>query len=162
VNYEAQAAIELEMCRDSGEQGAYSFSIAAESGILQIDPGPVVKAVVEDVIHRVSPGVISQRFHNAVVNVMTDVTLRLRERTGLNRVCLSGGTFQNVYLARELERRLKEKEFEVFTHSEVPANDGGLSLGQAVVAAYRSSLTEQFSGDCGRLRREQPRKNDVG
>jgi hydrogenase maturation protein HypF len=69
---------------------------------------------------------------------MADIASRVRERKGLNRVCLSGGTFQNVYLASELEQRLKENEFEVFTHSEVPANDGGLSLGQAVIAAYRS------------------------
>jgi hydrogenase maturation protein HypF len=138
VNCEAQAAIELELCRDAGECGTYAFSVIEEGGICQIDAGPVIAAVVEDVIRQVSGGVISQRFHNAVSNVLIAVTARLRQRTGLNRVCLSGGTFQNVYLATELERRLREKGFEVFTHSEVPANDGGLSFGQAMIAAYRT------------------------
>jgi len=62
---------------------------------------------------------------------------RLREKSGLNRICLSGGTFHNVYLSRHLESCLFEAGFEVFTQKEVPAGDGGLSLGQAMVAAAR-------------------------
>ena len=59
----------------------------------------------------------------------------IRQEKDLRRVCLSGGTFNNVYLAQQLESRLTEAGFEVFTHHEVPAGDGGLSLGQAVIAA---------------------------
>jgi len=143
VNYEAQAAIELEMCRDHREKGAYAFAISEENGMWCLDPGPVFEAIVEDVTCKRAPGVISQRFHNAVISVMTEIAVRLRDCSGLSRVCLSGGTFQNVYLAGELERRLQQKEFEVYTHSEVPANDGGLSLGQAVIAGTRSQLQEQ-------------------
>jgi len=69
----------------------------------------------------------------------------LRKRTALNRVCLSGGTFQNIYLLEQLDQRLKADRFEVFTHADVPPGDGGLSLGQALVAARRArSLCLQY------------------
>jgi hydrogenase maturation protein HypF len=139
VNYEAQAAIELEACRDESAAGQpYSIELREEGGILQLDPAPVIRAIVEDLRRGATPGQISQRFHEGLACALADVARRLRERTGLNTVCLSGGSFQNVYLAGELERLLAEEGFRVFTHSQVPAGDGGLSLGQAVVAASRS------------------------
>ncbi|PYV23511.1 MAG: carbamoyltransferase HypF, partial [Acidobacteria bacterium] len=138
VSYEGQAAIELEMCRDeSVADGAYSFQVHEQEGAWCMDPGPVVEAAAEDVIAGLSQGSISQKFHQAVVRALADVAARLGERTGLARVCLSGGAFQNACLAASLEQRLRTQGFEVFTHSQVPANDGGLSLGQAVVAAHR-------------------------
>jgi hydrogenase maturation protein HypF len=141
VNYEAQAAIELEMCRDEAAAGRpYPFPINEKGGVLQIDSGPLFKAIVEDVLRGASPGEISQRFHDALVDVLMRVAQILRRQTSLNRVCLSGGTFQNVYLATELGRQLLKQGFEVFTHAEVPPGDGGLSLGQAVVAAHRAAL----------------------
>ena len=70
----------------------------------------------------------------------------VRERSALNRVCLSGGTFQNAYLLERLLGRLRADDFEVFTHSEVPAGDGGLSLGQALVAAARTMFAHTNSG----------------
>lgn len=82
-------------------------------------------------------GSISQRFHNAVIGMLFNLCRRLRQQTGLDRVCLSGGTFQNSCLSTGLEERLRDDNFEVYSHSAVPANDGGLSLGQAVVAAQR-------------------------
>ena len=81
-------------------------------------------------------GDISRRFHNGLVEVFVEVTNRLRERSGIERVCLSGGTFQNVYLFERLCARLRKSGFQVFIHGEVPAGDGGLSLGQAMVAAH--------------------------
>ena len=144
VTYEAQAAIELEMCRDEAAAGQpYPFPIIAEHGALQMDPRPLFKAIVDDVLQGRSAGEISQRFHDALIHVLLRVAHILRDRTHLNRVCLSGGTFQNVYLATELEQRLSTQGFEVFTHAEVPPGDGGLSLGQAIVAAHRAAH------DCG-------------
>jgi hydrogenase maturation protein HypF len=138
VNYEAQAAIELEMCRDiAAADQPYTFAITEQSGVLQIDPGPVFGAIVNDLKGSATQGVISQRFHDGLVRVLAQVARLLRKRTLLNRVCLSGGTFQNVYLSTRLEQQLRDDGFDVFTHSEVPAGDGGLSLGQAVVAAHR-------------------------
>ncbi len=80
---------------------------------------------------------ISRRFHNGLVEGFVELAMLLRNKTTLNRVCLSGGTFHNVYLAQRLEARLSEAGFEVFTQKEVPSGDGGLSLGQALVAAAR-------------------------
>jgi hydrogenase maturation protein HypF len=140
VNYEAQAAIELEMCRDESVSGQpYLFAVYEEDGVLQIDPAPVFRSIVEDVLQRATQGQISQRFHEGLVEALGRVAHVVRERTSLNRVCLSGGSFQNVYLAIALERKLVKEGFEVFTHSEVPPGDGGLSLGQAVVAAHRAA-----------------------
>ena len=142
VNYEAQAAIELEACRDESAAGQpYAFALREEGGVLQLDPAPVIHAIVEDVRRGATPGQISQRFHDGLVRALASVVRQLRERTGLNTVCLSGGSFQNVHLAGELERLLAAEGFRVFTHSQVPAGDGGLSLGQAVVAA---SWSEKF------------------
>lgn len=138
VNYEAQAAVELEMCRDETFAGEpYPFEIDEASGILQIDSRPLFRAIVEDLLRGATAGQVSQKFHDGLVEVFSRIGQILRERTSLNSVCLSGGTFQNAYLATQLERRLREMRFDVFTHSQVPAGDGGLSLGQAVVAAHR-------------------------
>lgn len=139
VNYEAQAAIELEMCRDEAAAGnPYPFALSEQSGTLQIDAGPVFRAIVEDLSKGATAGEISQHFHDGLVDVLSQLMKILRMRTSLNRICLSGGTFQNLYLSTCLEHRLAEEGFQVFTHSRVPTGDGGLSLGQAVVAAQRA------------------------
>ncbi|HUU14154.1 MAG TPA: carbamoyltransferase HypF [Terriglobia bacterium] len=138
VTYEAQAAIELEMAiddRDSDE--AYPLALVAEGNGWVIDTKPLFHALVQDLRERCPVGVISRRFHNSLVDVYARLAVSLRQRTALNRVCLSGGTFQNVYLLERLSARLESERFEVFTHTEVPAGDGGLSLGQALVAAHR-------------------------
>ena len=81
---------------------------------------------------------MSQRFHNGLVEIFVRIAALIRDHEQLTRVCLSGGTFQNLYLFERLARRLRESGFQVFVHGEVPAGDGGLSLGQALVAAYRA------------------------
>jgi hydrogenase maturation protein HypF len=140
VNYEAQAAIELEMCRDETAAGQpYPFALGQAGGVLQIDSRPLFRSIVEDMLRGATAGEISQRFHDGLIQVFKNIAKILRERTSLNSVCLSGGSFQNAYLATNLERQLREMKFDVFTHSQVPAGDGGLSLGQAVVAARRAS-----------------------
>jgi hydrogenase maturation protein HypF len=139
VTYEAQAAIELEMAiADGGEEVAYPLALVPEGPEWLIDTRPLFEALVRELREAVPAGAISRRFHNSLVQVFVRVANLLRERTGLGRVCLSGGTFQNVYLLEHLQARLAQDGFEVFTHAEVPAGDGGLSLGQALVAAHRS------------------------
>jgi hydrogenase maturation protein HypF len=138
VTYEAQAAIELEMAIEpSGEDVAYPFALAPDGGGWRIDTRPLFAALIEDLRKGLAVGIISRRFHNGLVEVFARLAGLLRERTALNRVCLSGGTFQNAYLLEHLCARLGASGFEVFTHAEVPTGDGGLSLGQAVVAAHR-------------------------
>lgn len=139
VNYEAQAAIELEMAMAaSGEEGApYPVTLVAENARWIISTRPLFAALVEDLARNDSVGIISRRFHNGLVEGFVQLAVKLRKKSDLNRVCLSGGTFHNIYLSGRLEARLREAGFEVFTQREVPSGDGGLSLGQALVAAAK-------------------------
>lgn len=129
INYEAQAAIELEMQVADGVEEAYPFG-----GGEEVDPAPVIRAVVQDVGDGVPIGVVAARFHNGVAAMVRDVCLRLRSETGLNEVALSGGVFQNVTLLGKTVALLEEAGFTVYTHRLVPPNDAGISLGQAVIA----------------------------
>ncbi len=142
VNYEGQAAIELEMAMEEAgkEAGGYPISLREADGCWRIDTRPMFEELMRDLEQGAPAGRISLRFHQGLVEVFAKIAVILRERTGLNRVCLSGGSFQNAYLLENLIVRLEESRFEVFTQAEVPAGDGGLSLGQALVAAHRVGL----------------------
>ena len=136
VNYEAQAAIELEMAiTDSSSRDGYPFEILPDGDASIIGTRPLFEAILHDLLRNAPLGEISRRFHNGLVNTFLGIAELVREKTSLNVACLSGGTFNNVYLSQQLESRLIEAGFKVFTHREVPSGDGGLSLGQAVVAA---------------------------
>jgi len=138
VNYEAQAAVELEMAiGNSSDESAYPFELVAKAEDWIIGTRGLFDALLRDLSRDVQIGDISRRFHNGLVEALADVAKRLRERSGLERVCLSGGTFQNVYLCERLCDRLGNDNFQVFSQSEVPAGDGGLSLGQALVAVHK-------------------------
>jgi hydrogenase maturation protein HypF len=142
VNYEAQAAIELEMAAlSSADETSYPFALVPETGgegdSWIIDTRPLFAAILEDLERNVDAGTISRRFHHGLAAILVEVACRLRERSSLERVCLSGGTFQNALLRERLSGQLLAEGFEVFTHAEVPAGDGGLSLGQALVAAHQ-------------------------
>ena len=151
VNYEAQAAIELEMAMEEranheGHAGTrrnpspYPVALIREVNHWTLSTRPMFEALIADLRQETPISTISRRFHDGLVSAFADIADRLRTRTGLNRVCLSGGTFNNSYLSENLELELKSQGFEVFTHNEVPAGDGGLSVGQALVAAHRSKL----------------------
>jgi hydrogenase maturation protein HypF len=132
INYEAQAAIELETVVEKDVEGIYEFGLGEA-----IDPAPLIHAVVADVKSGVPRGVIAARFHNGVAAMIRDVCVHLREESGLNEVVLSGGVFQNVALLERVLPLLRTSGFTVYTHHLVPPNDGGLSLGQAVIAAVK-------------------------
>ena len=100
----------------------------------------LVRAVVEDLTAGVPREVIAARFHNGLAALIEDGCVLLRERGGPSTVALSGGVFQNVLLLRAAVTRLEARGFRVLVHSRVPCNDGGISLGQAVVAAARDRL----------------------
>jgi len=137
VTYEAQAAIEFEALIDSTAGGTYAFAITEHDGSLVIDPTPVLRSIVGDVAAGESIGVIAARFHRSVGAVIVEAAERVRRRTGLTTVGLSGGVFQNVTLTHATRAALIERDFEVLLHRLVPPNDGGLALGQAVIAAAR-------------------------
>jgi hydrogenase maturation protein HypF len=136
INYEGQAAIELEQLADPAERGAYRAGITGPEP-LRIAGHDLIRAVVEDLTAGTAPGMVAARFHNGVAGLITDCCLLLRERRGLNTVALSGGVFQNLLLLQATMARLERHGFAVLVHSRVPCNDGGISLGQAVVAATR-------------------------
>ncbi len=133
VNFEAQAAIELETIAQAGVDDRYPFEIS-DTEPWQIDMRPAIQGIVRDVQAGQPSGFIAAAFHNTVAAVVVDVCRRLRAAERLNRVCLSGGTFQNLYLLERAVGGLRSNGFEVFLHSQVPPNDGGISLGQAVIA----------------------------
>jgi hydrogenase maturation protein HypF len=138
VNYEAQAAIELEMAIASSEdETAYPLEFMPDGDSWIMSTRPLFEALIENLRRSVPISAISRRFHNGLVEGLVKLATILRTKTALNRVCLSGGTFHNAYLSRRLETRLSEAGFQVFTQKEVPAGDGGLSLGQALVAARK-------------------------
>ena len=133
INYEAQAAIELENLVENDVSEAYTFDYGEA-----IDASPLIRSVVVDAAVGIPAGVIAAKFHNGVARMIGDVCKRLRQETGLNEVALSGGVFQNAALMERLLPRLREAGLTVYTHRLVPPNDGGLSLGQAVVVAAKS------------------------
>jgi hydrogenase maturation protein HypF len=133
VNFEAQAAIELEMSAARGVDATYPIDIL-DSEPRQIDMRPAIEAMVRDVLAARPAGYISAAFHNTVAAVVVEVCRRLRAAEGIDRVCLSGGTFQNMYLLDRAVTGLRAQGFEVFLHAQVPPNDGGIALGQAVIA----------------------------
>jgi len=139
VNYEAQAAIELEMAMvmTESENTPYPLKLLPDVDHWIISTRPMFEALLDDLGRNVPIGMISRRFHNGLVECFVELATRLRAKTCLHRVCLSGGTFHNIYLWQRLEARLSEAGFEVFTQKQVPSGDGGLSLGQAVVAAAK-------------------------
>lgn len=133
VNYEGQAAIELEQIADPGEADGYRAEITGGERLL-VDGRALVLAAAGDLRAGVGVPVIAARFHNGVADVVTRTCHRLREMTRVTTVALSGGVFQNLLLLERTVDSLTDNGFEVLTHSRVPANDGGISLGQAVIA----------------------------
>jgi hydrogenase maturation protein HypF len=138
VNYEGQAAVELEMTADPGEREEYPFEIRAKKGTLEIDPMEMVRGIVQDLLRGLSASRISGKFHRSAARLVIETCKRISSQTGLGRVVLSGGVFQNVLLLAMVPEGLTGSGFEVYTHHLVPANDGGISLGKAVIAHMRS------------------------
>jgi hydrogenase maturation protein HypF len=137
-SYEGQAAIELEyQAMRVADARVYSWEVSKGSSLASwiIDTRPLIRDVARDAADGVSPAVIARRFHSTVVEWIADVCSRIRVATGVAQVVLSGGVFMNSLLTGESVARLTERGFNVYTQQKVPANDGGLSLGQLIVAA---------------------------
>ncbi|MEE8077205.1 MAG: carbamoyltransferase HypF [Candidatus Binatia bacterium] len=133
INYEAQAAIELEMVADSAVDELYPYEIL-NTDLLVIDCRTMIKGIIDDLRGKVGKGVISAKFHNALASMILDMCKKIRASVKIDKVCLSGGCFQNIYLLDKTLNGLRRNGFEVFIHEKVPPNDGGISLGQAIIA----------------------------
>jgi hydrogenase maturation protein HypF len=141
VNYEGQAAIEFEALADEAETEIYSFGLdqdqARPERSRRIQVRGVVEALVRDVMAGVPIQKISARFHNGLAESVRGMVRKISAETGIRPVVLSGGVWQNLTLLRRTLSLLQKDGFVVYIHREVPTNDGGLSLGQAAIAAAR-------------------------
>ncbi len=139
ISYEAQNAITLETIADPEEKSAYGFPL--QDG--QILVSPVIQDIVHDLKHQTAPAIISARFHNGLVACAVTVSELVRSQSGLRQVALSGGVWQNKTLIKQTIIALKSSGFEVYWPHKLPTNDGGVSLGQALVAlAVSGNLKE--------------------
>jgi hydrogenase maturation protein HypF len=140
VNYEGQAAVEMEQMAVNvalKTESNYNYDIVENDGRWEINTDPLIGEILKDISANEDRGIMAVKFHHAVKKMVTDTCLMGREIYGENRVCLSGGVFQNMLLLDLVHRDLEKNGFQVFIHRIVPANDGGISLGQAVIAAER-------------------------
>jgi hydrogenase maturation protein HypF len=137
INYEGQAAVELEQLADPLERDSYHAGLSGQAPF-QVAGADLVRAAADDLVAGVAAGVIAARFHHGVAALIEDACAAIRDQRGLDTVALSGGVFQNLLLLTETVARLEARGFRVLTHAQVPCNDGGISLGQAVVAAARA------------------------
>jgi hydrogenase maturation protein HypF len=131
-SFEGQAAMMVEFRAQRGVDDRYEFALS-DAEPLVLDWEPLFREVIRDRDGGVPLGIISARFHNTLAEAIVEVAKRAGER----RVALTGGVFQNRYLTERAFRRLEAQGFRPFTHQRVPCNDGGIALGQALVAAAR-------------------------
>jgi hydrogenase maturation protein HypF len=134
ISYEGQAAMELESFCASGIKERYNFCICKEGKEFIIDPQEIFIDIIKDLKEGIDKKVIAAKFHNTVAGFTLNLCGKIRENTGINKIALSGGVFQNRYLTEKIISLLEKDGFQVYTQRKVPPNDGGISLGQAVVA----------------------------
>jgi len=147
ITYEGQAACELEGIMADEDAGSYPFALLGEG---RGDPDQsfvlsfknTIRAIVDDLRRGVNTGETSRKFHRTIADSLKKSCVRVRKSDGLNRVALSGGVFQNVYLLGTLSAELAALGFDVYRHSLAPNNDGCVALGQAVIAARRAAAEE--------------------
>ena len=135
--YEGQAAMELEMAMDTGTEEEYDFLYQEQGESYLINPSPLLQGICDDLKDGKPAGHISTKFHNSIAAMVEAVCLRLKEKYRLDRVALSGGCFQNAYLLSRSIAKLKGAGFAALHHRLVPPNDGGIALGQALIANER-------------------------
>jgi hydrogenase maturation protein HypF len=155
IDYEGQAAVELEMAAHSsviarpvpskareldeaisGNNESYPYHIVEDEGMRVVRLRDLLSAVIEDLHQGISKGRISVKFHNTIARMINEMCHLIADETGVSQVALSGGVFQNRLLLRKTVGLLESSGFQVFTHRQVPCNDGGISLGQAVIANF--------------------------
>jgi len=148
IDYEAQAVIELEMIApnevDEFKRNCYSFSIVEHQGMRVVKLGEMFSMIVQDVKNQVSVPIISLKFHNTMAQIITRMCKLIARESRITQVALSGGVFQNRLLLKLATAALQREDFKVLTHHLVPCNDGGISLGQAVIANFASNSTGEI------------------
>jgi hydrogenase maturation protein HypF len=139
-HFEAQLPMALETITENGVEDCYGFELIRETDKpLQLDLCKTIEGIINDIQEELSGGVISAKFHNTLAIALLAMAKQARESTKLDTVALSGGVFCNRYLTNRLIKLLKKGGFHVLFNRDVPANDGGISLGQAAIAARKIS-----------------------
>ena len=133
--FEAELPMALEAEIIKGVEDAYSIELKEVEEVFRLQYKPIIHGVLADVQSGVDKGVIAAKFHNTICEGLLALAVKARERTGLSDAALSGGVFCNRYLANRMIGRLQEQQFRVLWKKSVPANDGGIALGQAAIAA---------------------------
>jgi len=134
IYYEGQAAIELEMAAAGDEAGCYPYELTPKNELTEIVLSPLFKSIVRDIKEKISVNRIASMFHNTMADIIFNMCCEIKRQNGMDRIVLSGGVFQNMRLLTQTVDLLKKEGFHIFTHSKVPPNDGGLALGQALIA----------------------------
>ncbi len=123
---------------------AHNSELRTQNSPLIVDFSQMILQIICDVKSRENKSIIAARFHNTIVNAITEVVIRINKKYGINKVALSGGVFQNSYLLENTFIRLLSEGFEVYTNEKVPCNDAGISLGQAYIARERLKRNSNF------------------
>ncbi|HUT46586.1 MAG TPA: carbamoyltransferase HypF [Sedimentisphaerales bacterium] len=135
-HFDAQLPMALEAIIESSVEESYDFElINTAENPLQLDLGKMIRQIIDDIQNDRPPAAISAKFHNTIAAALMEMAKAARESTKLNTVALSGGVFCNRYLINRLVNLLKQNDFTVLFNRKVPSNDGGISLGQAAIAA---------------------------
>ena len=138
ASYHAEPPMRLDSVAVSDSKEFYPFNFDKDS----ISFKPTFMEILNDFSKQVEVGVISTQFHNTIVQAILKVVSEISGKSGLKKIALSGGSFQNKILLTKAESKLQEAGFEVFSHTLVPSNDGGIALGQLAIAAKRNSLNK--------------------
>ena len=150
AHYEGHAAVILEDCagRSNIDKNIEAYSVRLEVSdiggreLIEIDTTSIIEAIINNIEDGAASSEIAAKFHETIAELILETCSILRQKSGINVVCLSGGVFQNARLSVRTNQLLRANEFEVFTNQLVPANDGGLSLGQAAIALAKAGMME--------------------
>jgi hydrogenase maturation protein HypF len=136
MTFEGQAPMELEMSINESHDDIYDYEILLNEDVKEfhISFDPLIRQVVDDFMIKKSISSISCRFHNTIAELIVDMCEKIRAEAAIDLVALSGGVFQNLYLVNRTAETLEKQGFRVLTNQQIPPNDGGISLGQAVIA----------------------------
>lgn len=152
ISREGEAAAALEAAARISDCAAfYKFRLNKRGGVIIIEFNDMIKGIVSDLVKPKPLSDIARKFHNTLAEAVKRVCAALRRECGLNRVVLTGGVFQNKILLGGLLERLFAAGFSVYSHRDIPANDRGVSLGQAVIAAFKCESKHRLA-QIGRYR----------
>ncbi len=133
--FHAEAPMRLESVADQNCLSSYSYEIRHT-----IHVEVMIKEIVNDIINGITAGEISAKFHNTVISIIFAAANKIRKKSGISKVVLSGGTFQNRYLLESVEKKLTKENYKVYIPGSIPSNDSGIALGQLVIASKRREL----------------------